>query len=269
MKKDLNNTAIKVLSEEHGKRVIQWWKDQGVEVRALNGSIVNWYYGLFNWTFDWRSEKEVLKLNIKVIELPEEPVTETNNNLLKDTSICTTGKLIAESMKDKESIEFEKMITQQDNKLVAFLKKEGVYDEFVENFDSRFNGNKFTLIEYLNSYNEDQDAINCAFNWDETDNPYFWNELEDKWHLFLSSKPEKTFPREMWVWDDDISTASPKKIEGKLNLEYGYIVADRTNNKVFVGFKNACELDEIEQISAEEAEKRLNELTGKLVRIKQ
>ena len=98
MKQELNNTAIKVLSKEHGRKVIKWWKDHGVDTEPFEGRDVGWYYGLFNGCFYERSYDWCLQHDIKVIELPEEP--EPTN----------------------------------DNKLVAFLKKEGVYDEFVKNF---------------------------------------------------------------------------------------------------------------------------------------
>lgn len=232
MKEELNNTAIKVFSKKHGAKVIQWWRDQGVYTKLFHGRDVGYCYGLFNGDFTAHSYGWCLQHDIKIIELPEEPETKTT----------------------------------QDNKLVAFLKKEGVYDEFVENFDQKFNGNNFNIIEYLDSYGEDQDAVNCAFNWDETDNPDFWDELEDKWHLFLSLKPEKPFPREMWVWDDIIDDIEKQTVIAKIEHEYGYLVHDITD--AFIGYKNACELDEIEELSVEQAEQKLRELTGKIVKIK-
>ena len=44
----LKNTVIKVLSEEHGREVINWWKKQGVDTQDLGGSVIGRYYGLFN-----------------------------------------------------------------------------------------------------------------------------------------------------------------------------------------------------------------------------
>jgi len=33
-----NNTVIEVLDREHGKKVIEWWKGQGVSVNGCVGS---------------------------------------------------------------------------------------------------------------------------------------------------------------------------------------------------------------------------------------
>jgi hypothetical protein len=68
----LDNTVIKVESEEHGKRVIEWWKEQGVDVgkRKGSGTIMN-YYGIYDGIFDNNSEAIALKLGKKIITLPE------------------------------------------------------------------------------------------------------------------------------------------------------------------------------------------------------
>ena len=65
----LDNTVIKVESEEHGKRVIEWWRNQGVDTTGFDGSDFGGYYGtidsLFgNWTgFNIKGRK--------IITLPE------------------------------------------------------------------------------------------------------------------------------------------------------------------------------------------------------
>ena len=76
--KELNNTVIMVLDREHGKKVIEWWKSQGVDTHNYEG---NWtlengdiciYYGLINGYFSNHSEDYVKMHNAKIIELPQE-----------------------------------------------------------------------------------------------------------------------------------------------------------------------------------------------------
>lgn len=68
----LDNTVIKVESEEQGKRVIEWWKEQGVDTRNRigDGFLMN-CYGIYNGIFDSRSEDVALRLGKKIITLPK------------------------------------------------------------------------------------------------------------------------------------------------------------------------------------------------------
>lgn len=78
--KELDNTVIKVLNEEHGKKVIEWWKSQGVDTMSYSGSINLVdngekgciYYGLIDGRFENYSEGYVEMYNVKIIELPQE-----------------------------------------------------------------------------------------------------------------------------------------------------------------------------------------------------
>ena len=57
MKKEIlekwDNTCIKVLSVEHGRKVIKFWKSIGVNTNGKNGSVINDYYGLYDGAFDF------------------------------------------------------------------------------------------------------------------------------------------------------------------------------------------------------------------------
>lgn len=66
-----NNCAILVKDKEHGKKVIEWWKKQGVYTRGYTGCEINWYYGLFDGLFDYDLS---LPEGVKIIELPQEDV---------------------------------------------------------------------------------------------------------------------------------------------------------------------------------------------------
>lgn len=66
----LNNCAIKVQSKEHGKKVIEFWKSQGVNTGLLDGCVLGGYYGLFDGRFDW---KDTLCGDEKIFLLEEKP----------------------------------------------------------------------------------------------------------------------------------------------------------------------------------------------------
>jgi len=84
---NLDNTVIKVLTVEHGKKVIKWWKAQGVNTKdnvgcnnEKDGGICI-YYGIINGYFSNYSLKTIEMCNVKIIELPTE-----------ETEIPTLGK---------------------------------------------------------------------------------------------------------------------------------------------------------------------------------
>lgn len=64
-----NNCAIQVKDAEHGKEVIKWWQDQGVDTHSLIGSSSKYYYGLFDGVFKDK-QKELVASYVKIIELP-------------------------------------------------------------------------------------------------------------------------------------------------------------------------------------------------------
>ena len=72
-----NNHVIEVLDKEHGKKVIEWWNEQGVETAFLFGSGTkeansSWrYYGLLNGSFYNYDIDYVTAHNAKIITLPE------------------------------------------------------------------------------------------------------------------------------------------------------------------------------------------------------
>ena len=67
----MNNKVIKVLDEEHGKRVIEFFK-QYCDTGSFEGTNIGYYYGIVNGEFDGWMTSEVEKSNAKIIELPEE-----------------------------------------------------------------------------------------------------------------------------------------------------------------------------------------------------
>jgi len=67
----MNNKVIKVLDIEHGKKVIEFWK-QYCDTGVLRGDTIGDYYGVINGKFDFWTFDEVRKYNAEIIELPEE-----------------------------------------------------------------------------------------------------------------------------------------------------------------------------------------------------
>ena len=67
----MNNKVIKVLDEEHGKKVINFWK-QYCDTGELEGTRIGFYYGIINGVFNFWGIGEALKFNAEIIKLPEE-----------------------------------------------------------------------------------------------------------------------------------------------------------------------------------------------------
>lgn len=67
----MNNKVIKVLDREHGKRVIEFWK-QYCDTGDLEGTNIDCYYGIINGEFDIWDIDEIQENNAEIIKLPEE-----------------------------------------------------------------------------------------------------------------------------------------------------------------------------------------------------
>ena len=67
----MNNKVIKVLNREHGKKVIEFWK-QYCYTGELEGTSIGDYYGIIKGEFDCWETEQVIEANAEIIELPEE-----------------------------------------------------------------------------------------------------------------------------------------------------------------------------------------------------
>ena len=67
----MNNKVIKVLDIEHGKKVIEFFKQYCV-TGVLRGDVIGSYYGVINGMFSFWTFDEVKNYNAEIIELPEE-----------------------------------------------------------------------------------------------------------------------------------------------------------------------------------------------------
>lgn len=74
----MKNQVIEVLDKEHGRKVIDYWKSQGVDTSGMlgigtkKGGYLCRYYGVIDGCFDCYSEREAAENNAEIIELPEE-----------------------------------------------------------------------------------------------------------------------------------------------------------------------------------------------------
>lgn len=74
----MKNQVIEVLDKEHGKKVIEYWKEKGVNtsvmmgVRTKKGGDLCRYYGVIDGCFECYTERQAAENNAEIIELPEE-----------------------------------------------------------------------------------------------------------------------------------------------------------------------------------------------------
>jgi len=74
----MNNTVIKVLNKEHGKEVISFFKDKGVDTLGMKGmvtaqdNLAHIYYGVIAGKFNNWTLYEVKVHDCEIIELPKE-----------------------------------------------------------------------------------------------------------------------------------------------------------------------------------------------------
>ena len=67
----MNNKVIKVLDREHGKKVIEFWK-QYCDTGELAGTNIGSYYGIIKGDFDIWTVDEIARAKADIIKLPEE-----------------------------------------------------------------------------------------------------------------------------------------------------------------------------------------------------
>ena len=67
----MNNKVIKVLDKEHGKKVIEFFK-QYCDTGVLIGDSIGYYYGIIDGKFSLWTPNEIRRYNAEIIELPEE-----------------------------------------------------------------------------------------------------------------------------------------------------------------------------------------------------
>ena len=77
----MKNKVIEVLNEEHGKKVIEYWKSKGIDTCDMLGIATKKagdlcrYYGVIDNCFDTYSERQAAENGAEIIELPKEEKT--------------------------------------------------------------------------------------------------------------------------------------------------------------------------------------------------
>jgi len=73
----MKNQVIEALNEEHGKRVVDYWKSKGIDtsdmlgIRTKKGGNLCRYYGVIDGCFGVYSEKQAAENNAEITELSE------------------------------------------------------------------------------------------------------------------------------------------------------------------------------------------------------
>ena len=74
----MKNEVIEVLNKEHGKKVIEYWKSKGADVRGFSGNQTREddsefrFYGFINGEFNNYRRKSVYLYKAEIIELPDD-----------------------------------------------------------------------------------------------------------------------------------------------------------------------------------------------------
>jgi len=107
----INNTVIKVLNPEHGKRVAEWFESQGVkDIPLIIPYLCEFnYWGVIEGAYDRFRESYVLKKGLSVIELPEikENYDFINPSHYKKFSVETIDMMVAVWGKESTALHCE------------------------------------------------------------------------------------------------------------------------------------------------------------------
>ena len=189
----LDNTVIKVESEEHGKKVIEWWKEQGVDTMKI-GKFIG-YYGLINGKFLFFSPPDfklyIENNSVNIITLPEgnrkqEAMKKINweqaQELIDMVSSSCEWKtrlvtLWANKIVLREEIEVSEELLQQGRNAASQSQKEVIDKIFgKEKEEIRFalNSNVYGLVidrlAVISSFTNTTIKLNDNFNWTLKDN---------------------------------------------------------------------------------------------------
>lgn len=101
----MKNQVIKVLNIEHGARVVEYWKNKGVDTKGYLGDVTEdggysyIYHGVINDKFDNYCLTNVLQMNAEIIHLPEER-TFPRVMMVKEHAIANTVKRVVFAFKN-------------------------------------------------------------------------------------------------------------------------------------------------------------------------
>jgi hypothetical protein len=118
----MENTVIKVLTKEHGAKVIAYWKSLGVNTKGMNGEVNEAeggkyiYYGVINNSFNNYPKQIIDTYGVKIIKLPNP--TSKLKKIIKTITIT--------SIKDWDDVPIGSKFTCtiDDNKIEGKIQKE-------------------------------------------------------------------------------------------------------------------------------------------------
>jgi len=88
----LNNCVIKCESIEHGKKIIEFWKKQGVRTNPWGGSSIDDHYGLINGRFVCVERDELDDVKIITLQPEETQLTDLSTLPMKEMMVSDDGK---------------------------------------------------------------------------------------------------------------------------------------------------------------------------------
>ena len=127
----MENQVIKVLTPEHGEKVIEYWKSKGVDTSTYSGCScesdgdIHIYYGVINGVFNnYRMEQIFGSDTVEIIELPEEefdltyPIYDMTTNegrmaYIKKHYPNTWASIIKEDPKQEEKVMETQKLSRQ------------------------------------------------------------------------------------------------------------------------------------------------------------
>jgi len=120
----MENQVIKVLTPEHGEKVIEYWKSKGVNTRNYSGECcerggdIRIYYGVINGVFDnYHMDQISGSETVEIIELPKEEFDLTTNEgrlaYAKKHYPNTRAKIIKEDPKQEEKVMETQKLSRQ------------------------------------------------------------------------------------------------------------------------------------------------------------
>lgn len=162
----LNNKFILSKGGEHGKQVIKFWQDQGVNTSDFTAQNRDWYYGIYNGKFTVLLN---LPPELKIIELPLEYLQKQENksdheiyavyNNDKVNSILSIAlrSLSAEELNVLSDALFERTCNAEEIDFKSSMDKLNPYpiDVFTEPTEEEWKG----IGEFLTSHGKNPDRI--------------------------------------------------------------------------------------------------------------
>ena len=144
----MKNEVIKVLNPQHGKKVIDYFRRQGYNVKGYSGDIsrsdIFLYYGVINNLFSNYSKKQIERACADIIKLPEDSMSETKES--DSDKLPKRGELILcwdEDVNDSEQAIFLTFIKGAMYPIITV----DIFKEEIDNFHS---GVAFSTTKFKN-----------------------------------------------------------------------------------------------------------------------